>query len=50
VYLNKVGAAIDQVPGVLDYSSLQIGAPSLGGANLTLSSGQKPILGTVTLS
>lgn len=50
VYLTEVGAVIVQTPGVLDYASLQIGAPTLGSSNLTLSSGVKPTLGTVSLS
>lgn len=50
VYINEVGAVVVQTPGVLDYVSLQIGAPGLGSTNITLSSGIKPTLGTVTMS
>lgn len=50
VILNEVGAVIVNIPGVVDYSSLQIGAPGLSASNLTVPAGQKPVVGTVTFS
>jgi uncharacterized phage protein gp47/JayE len=50
VYINEIGAVIVQTPGVADYTSLQIGAPGLAGANITLASGVKPTLGTTTFT
>jgi len=50
VYLNELAAVVIQVDGVLDYASFQIGAPGLGSSNITLPSGTKPVLGTVSLS
>lgn len=50
VYINEIGAIIVQTPGVLDYTSLQIGAPGLGSTNIVLGSGVKPVLGTTTFS
>lgn len=50
VYLSEVAAVVVQTPGVLDYSSFQIGAPGLGSSNITLASGVKPVLGTTTFT
>lgn len=50
VYLSEVAAVVVQTPGVLDYSSFQIGAPGLAGSNITLASGVKPVLGVTTFT
>lgn len=50
VYLTEIGAVIVQTPGVADYASLQIGAPGLSAANITLASGVKPVLGTASFT
>lgn len=50
VYLSEAAAIVVQTPGVLDYTTFQIGAPGLGTSNITLGSGVKPVLGTTSFT
>lgn len=50
VYLNEIAAVVVQTAGIKDYSTFQIGNPTLGTSNLVMSANTKPILGNVVIT